>query len=78
MLERGGRTTRIVVAYAPWAMSALEVVRLQATGLDVNVGSARVLEKNGFVEEGMLRSAIRKRGRWHDLRLFGLLRDGAS
>ncbi len=59
-------------------MDALDVLRLQATVLDFNVGSARVLEKNGFVEEGVLRSAVRKRGRLHDLRVFGRVADGAG
>ena len=66
-----GVMTRVVSTFAPWAMDALGVLRLQATVLDFNLGSARVLEKNGFAEEGRLRRAVRKRGRLHDLRVFG-------
>jgi len=65
-----GTMTRAVALYAPWAMAALSLYRLQATVLDFNAGSARVLEKNGFAEEGRLRCAVVKRGRVHDLRLF--------
>ena len=43
-----------------------------------DVGSARVLEKNGFVEEGRLRCAVRKRGRLHDLRVFGRVDSGTG
>ena len=70
-----GVMTRVVAAFVPRVADALGVLRLQATVLDFNVGSARVLEKNGFVAEGVLRRAVRKRGRLHDLRLFGRLAD---
>lgn len=73
-----GVMTRVVSVFAPWAMDALGVLRLQATVLDFNLGSARVLEKNGFAEEGRLRCAVRKRGRLHDLRVFGRVADGAG
>ena len=36
-----------------------------------------LLQANGFVEEGVLRQAIRKPDGLHDLRVFGLLRDAA-
>lgn len=45
---------------------------------DVTVGndaSARVLEKLGFREEGLLRQRGFWKGEYHDLRFFGLLRD---
>jgi len=71
-----GVMTRVVAAYAPWVMSALGVARLQAVVLDFNAASARVLEKNGFVLEGVLRKAIRKHGRLHDLHLYARLADG--
>ena len=69
-----GRMTRVVAMFAPWVMDALELSRLQATVLDFNTGSARVLQKNGFVEEGVLRDAVLKHGRLHDLRLFARTR----
>ncbi|HVI58730.1 MAG TPA: GNAT family protein [Luteimonas sp.] len=71
-----GRMTRVVGAFAPWAMRALSLHRLQATVLDFNAASARVLLKNGFAEEGILRRAVVKRGRLHDLRMFALIREG--
>ncbi|WP_202844142.1 GNAT family N-acetyltransferase [Luteimonas saliphila] len=65
-----GHMTRVVSTFAPWIIEALGLLRLQATVLDFNTASARVLLRNGFVEEGVLRSAVRKRGTVHDLRLF--------
>lgn len=70
-----GRMSRAVAAFIPWVMRELRLYRLQATVLDFNVGSARVLSKNGFVEEGLLHNAIFKRGRLHDLRLFAKVRN---
>lgn len=69
-----GWMTRIVAVFAPWAMHTLALHRLQATVLDFNVGSARVLEKNGFVEEGVQRCAVAKHGELHDLRVFAKTR----
>ncbi len=70
-----GRMTRVVAAFAPWVMDALALERLQATVLAFNVASARVLQKNGFTEEGVLRRALHKEGVVHDLRLFARLGD---
>lgn len=65
-----GRMTRIVAAYADWAMRTLPLYRLAATVLDGNPASARVLLKNGFVEEGTQRAALLKPDGVHDLRCF--------
>ena len=70
----GGVMTRVVALYAPWAMQALSLYRLSANVLDSNPASARVLLKNGFVEEGVQRCAVVKRGQLHDLRLFARVR----
>lgn len=70
-----GCMTRVVAAFAPWVMRELQLHRLQANVLDFNLGSARVLMKNGFVEEGLLRRAVCKHGRLHDLRVFARLRE---
>lgn len=66
-----GRMTRVVAAYLDWAVPALGLCRIEAHVLDTNPASARVLEKNRFIEEGCRRSAIRKPDGLHDLRLFG-------
>lgn len=70
----GGVMTRVVAAFVPWAMHELQLYRLQASVLDSNPASARVLLKNGFQEEGVQRAAVIKRGVLHDLRLFAKVR----
>jgi len=70
-----GIMTRVTALFAPWVMDALELQRLQATVLTFNIGSARVLEKNRFVHEGVLRRAVRKNGEVHDLSLYARIRE---
>ena len=55
-------------------MREFQLYRLQANVLDTNPASARVLLKNGFVEEGVQRAAVFKRAVLHDLRLFAKVR----
>lgn len=69
-----GLMTRVVARYAPWAMQSLSLYRLQATVLVSNPASARVLLKNGFIEEGVARCAFVKNGEPHDLRVFAKAR----
>ena len=69
-----GTMTRAVALFAPWAMQELQLYRLYANVLAFNVGSAQVLRRNGFMEEGVQRAAVFKRGVLHDLRLFAKVR----
>ena len=71
-----GRMSRVVGMFAPWAMRVLSLYRLQATVLDFNTASARVLLKNGFIEEGTQRCAVLRHGKLHDLRAFARTRTG--
>ena len=51
----------------------LGFARLQAGVFDFNQASMRVLEKNGFVREGIFRQAVYKNGRFWDEHWFGKL-----
>jgi len=57
------------------SFSSLNYIRIQATVFAENKRSARVLEKNGFICEGVLRQHITKDGRIHDATLYAILRD---
>lgn len=70
-----GIMTDAVRAYVQYAFAELNLLRLTAHVLAFNVGSTRVLEKNGFQVEGRLRNHFRKEGRLYDAFCFGLLRD---
>jgi len=51
----------------------LGFARLQAAVFEYNGASMRVLEKNGFVREGIFRQAVYKNGRLWDEHWFGKL-----
>ena len=57
------------------AFEELDYVRVWSSCIANNVGSARVLQKCGFAEEGIQRKHFLKWGEWKDVRLFGLLRE---
>ncbi|WP_075620225.1 GNAT family N-acetyltransferase [Paenisporosarcina indica] len=47
--------------------------RVEAGVMPRNIGSARVLEKSGFVREGLLRDYIKIKGIWEDHYMFSIL-----
>jgi RimJ/RimL family protein N-acetyltransferase len=58
-----------------WGFNSLNLVRIESSALKYNTRSIALHKKCGFVEEGMARKAAFKRGIYHDLVLFGLLRE---
>lgn len=62
----------LVVAYA---FDSLLLHRVHAAFLPHNVASRRVLEKNGFREEGFAENYLQIDGKWADHVLFGLTRE---
>ncbi len=52
-----------------------DILRIFAEPFSHNQGSCRILEKNGFVLEGILRKNAVKNGRVMDMSLYALVRD---
>ena len=48
--------------------------RIVAKVIKGNAGSIKVLQKLGFVEEGILRESLYKNGQYHDLIVFSVLK----
>lgn len=71
---RKGIATRAVAALLPYALTELLFIRLQALVFADNRASMRVLEKNGFTREGILRKHVRKNGVVSDAVLYALTR----
>ncbi len=63
---------KLVVAYA---FDSLLLHRVHAAFLPHNMASRRVLEKNGFKEEGYAENYLQIDGKWADHVLFGLTRE---
>jgi RimJ/RimL family protein N-acetyltransferase len=63
-----GIASEAVAAVVPVAFRRLPLLRVAATVFSPNVASMRVLEKNGFVREGVLKNAIVKTDQaWDEL-----------
>lgn len=58
-----------------WGFEALGMHRMHAHCMAWNEASARVMLKAGMLEEGRLKGAVLKWGRFEDIRVFGLTRD---
>ena len=72
---RQGHMTAAVRAVAPFAFGALGLHRIEAACIPTNTASTRLLEKCGFVREGLARQYLCINGVWHDHLLFARLRD---
>jgi [ribosomal protein S5]-alanine N-acetyltransferase len=69
-MNRRGLATRAVGEAVEIAFGQLDLHRLQAGTMVDNVGSQRVLEKNGFERIGLARRYLRIAGEWRDHWLF--------
>jgi ribosomal-protein-alanine N-acetyltransferase len=70
-----GLMTDVVGVFVRYAFDQLKLLRLTAHVFELNIASARVLEKNGFILEGRLRKHFRKDGQLIDARVYGLLKE---
>lgn len=69
-----GIMTEAVRQICAVAFSELDIVRITGLVYAPNTASIRVLEKNGFVCEGIQRNAVYKDDKIYDLCLFGKLK----
>jgi ribosomal-protein-alanine N-acetyltransferase len=74
---RHGYMTAAVRAVIPFAFATLRLHRLEAACIPTNIGSIRLLEKNGFVREGYAREYLCINGIWQDHLLYGRLKDAS-
>jgi RimJ/RimL family protein N-acetyltransferase len=74
--ERGkGYCTEAVKIILDYLFLSKSIVRVQAITDVRNVGSQKVLEKNGFKKEGVARKSYFARGEWRDMCLYSILRE---
>jgi [ribosomal protein S5]-alanine N-acetyltransferase len=75
---RRGYMSAAVGALIPFAFTTLRLHRVEAACIPTNVGSIRLLEKNGFVREGYAREYLCINGTWQDHVLYGRLQDAGN
>jgi ribosomal-protein-alanine N-acetyltransferase len=61
-----GIATEMAGALVEFAFETLDLHRIEACHMPANLASARVLEKLGFEQEGLLRQSLKVQGRWED------------
>jgi len=69
-----GIMTDVVRAVCEYAVNEWKLVRITAHVFDFNHASARVLEKNGFQFEGLLRQHHKKDEKFLDSKLYALVK----
>lgn len=74
---RKGYMTHAVGALIPFAFGPLRLHRLEAACIPTNVASTRLLEKIGFVREGLARQYLCINGMWQDHLLYALVSSDA-
>lgn len=73
--ERGsGAATAALRLVVPWALSALDLRRLEAWVQPENLASQQVLRNAGFLEEGRLRNFLTIEGETADALVFSTIR----
>lgn len=70
-----GLMSEAVGVVLPFVFDTLGLHRIHAAFLPSNTASRRVLEKNGFKEEGFAENYLQIDGKWCDHVLFGLTRE---
>ena len=68
--------TAAVRAVTTYAFTSLDLVRVFALPFTDNAASVRVLEKAGYMREGLLRSSAIKAGQVRDQYLYAAVRAG--
>ncbi|MBU5314358.1 GNAT family N-acetyltransferase [Tissierella carlieri] len=66
-----GYGTESVALMSDFAFESLNLHRVHASVVDVNIGSARILEKNGYELEGRLKDHYFIEDKYYDALLFG-------
>ncbi len=69
-----GIMTEAVRLACKYVFENTDIVRIYAEPFAENIGSCRVLEKNGFVLEGILRKNALKNGVFRDMKMYAIVK----
>lgn len=69
-----GIASQAVALITKYGFEELQLHRIYAGVFDFNKASIRVLEKNGYLKEGIKRKAVIKNGRIHDEHHYAIVR----
>lgn len=72
-----GHMFAAVALVIPYIFEGLRLHRIEAACIPDNERSIRLLEKSGFVQEGLLRKYLKINGEWRDHLMFSLIAEDA-
>ncbi len=72
-MQGKGYMSEAVKIICDYAFKTVRLHRIEAGVMVNNFGSQRVLEKNGFIQEGLNRKNVQIDGVWEDHYIYGLL-----
>lgn len=70
-----GYATEAIEALVQFGFEGMNFYRIGANVYPENIGSRKVLEKVGFIHEGLLRGYLYQGGKFHDANVFSILRE---
>lgn len=70
-----GVATDAYMALFRYAFEELRLNRINGSVITHNVASIRTTQKAGFVQEGVMRQAVFKNGKFHDVIMLGITKD---
>ena len=73
--ESKGIMTEATRLFCEAAFGALDIIRITSKVCVPNIASWRVLEKNGFQQEGLIRQGFVKNGQVYDYKIMGKLKE---
>jgi hypothetical protein len=75
LLDRDAKTkTELIRRTAAYIFDAFPINRITVPTPVIYFATVRMLERAGFVREGVKRGAFLLGGKWHDIAIYGLLR----
>lgn len=68
-----GYTTEALQLIVDFAFRELKLHRIEAGAMPDNIASIRVLEKAGFIKEGIAKENLKINGKWTDHQILGII-----
>lgn len=72
--NKGYGTMALTIAFN-YAIKEMHINRVEATCIIDNIASARIMEKAGMHFEGILRQYSSKNGKYHDVKMYSIIKD---
>lgn len=71
--QNKGYATEAIQVMCTYAFDTLHLHRIEAGVMPSNIASQKVLEKNGFIQEGLARKNVHINGAWQDHLIYALI-----